>query len=50
MRYLAMFTAFTDAKLPELDWAPSLSLPIGDHESELLVSKVNLISNVKGGS
>jgi len=27
--YLAMFTAFRDAKLLELEWAPSLSQDIG---------------------
>jgi len=39
--YLAMFTAFRDAKLLELDWAPSLSLDIGDREFEIVISEVS---------
>ena len=48
--YLAMFTAFGDANLPELDWAPSLSLDIGDQEFEIVISQVSLILNTKGRS
>jgi len=40
--YLAMFTAFRDAKLLELDWVPSLSLDIGDREFEIVISQVSL--------
>lgn len=39
--YLAMFTAFRDAKLLELDWAPCLSLDIGDREFEIVISQVS---------
>jgi hypothetical protein len=42
--YLAMFTAFRDAKLLELDWAPSLSLDIGDREYEIVISHVNSVT------
>jgi len=41
--YLAMFTAFRDAKLLELDWAPSLSLDIGDREYEIVISRVSSV-------
>jgi len=39
--YLAMFTAFRDAKLLELDSVPSLSLDIGDQEFEIVISHVS---------
>jgi hypothetical protein len=42
--YLAMFTAFRDAKLLELDWAPSLSLDIGDREYEIVISHVSSVT------
>lgn len=42
--YLAMFTAFRDAKLLELDWVPSLSLDIGDREFEIVISHVSPVS------
>ena len=41
--YLAMFTAFRDPKLLELDWAPSLSLDIGDRD-EIVVSRVSSVA------
>ena len=44
--YLAMFTAFRDAKLLELDWAPSLSLDIGDREYEIVISRVSSVTTV----
>jgi hypothetical protein len=44
--YLAMFTAFRDAKLLELDWAPSLSLDIGDREFEIELSHVSSATTV----
>jgi hypothetical protein len=40
--YLAVFTAFKEEKLLELDWVPSLSLDIGDKEFEIVISKVGL--------
>lgn len=43
--YLAMFTTFRDAKLLELDWAPSLSLDIGDREFEIVISHVSAVSD-----
>ena len=46
--YLAMFTAFRDAKLLELEWVPSLSLDIGDQEFEIVISQVSLILNTNG--
>ena len=42
--YLAMFTAFRNAKLWELDWAPSLSLDIGDREYEIVISHVSSLT------
>jgi len=42
--YLAMFTAFRDTKLLELDWAPSLSLDIGDREYEIVISHVSPVT------
>ena len=50
MIYLAMFTAFKDAKLLELDWAPSLSLDIGDREFEIVISQVSSTQTSKGRS
>jgi hypothetical protein len=38
--YLAVFAAFKDEKLLELDWVPSLSLHIGDKEFEIVISQV----------
>ena len=48
--YLGMFTAFKDAKLLELDWAPSLSLDTGDREFEIVISQVSLTLKSKGRS
>lgn len=42
--YLAMFTAFRDAKLLELDWVPSLSFDIGDQEYEIVISHVSSVT------
>jgi len=40
-----MFTAFRDAKLLSgLEWAPSLSLDIGDREFERVISHVSCVS------
>jgi hypothetical protein len=38
--YLAVFTAFGDEKLSELDWVPSFSLDIGDREFEIVIPQV----------
>jgi hypothetical protein len=48
LEHPAMFTAFRDAKLLELDWVPSLYPDIGDREFQIVISHVSPVSYFQG--